>query len=174
MIHEEEMFADIEKVERLERRVERLEALLSTPGRKKPQLPSPEEETILKAVAGSRSLQDAASELSISVTNLKRSLADVPHLHGEKWSIAAQRRLDKEDDVLVDTYNYEKIEAKDIGKIIRLLRHEGATFQELLEKLKVPRAVFSRWLWKNGYSTKGEFIGYPTWEIINEPMELTE
>lgn len=121
-------------------------------------------ETVVKAVLGYSNLKDAAEALNIKESALKKVLeaSGIPHLMYEPWARAVARSV--EGTPVVDDYTYPDTVVENFEKILKYIPKEG--IKELAAKIGVPIKVLSRYLWRQGYNTKAEFVGKPAFEIL--------
>lgn len=124
------------------------------------------DETVVKAILEHSSLKAAAEELNTSESSLKKALdnSGIPHMVYEPWKTAVKRSIDGTP--VIDDYTYPEVIGKNFEKILRRLPGEGG--KEVAAALGVPAKVLARYLWRHGYSMKGDNIGKPPFKIIGD------
>ena len=123
-------------------------------------------ESTVKAILEHTSLKTAAESLKIKESELKKQLeaSGIPHMVYEPWKTAVKRSIDGTP--VIDDYTYPEVIGKNFEKILRRLPGEGG--KEVAAALGVPAKVLARYLWRHGYSMKGDNIGKPPFEIIGD------
>ena len=99
---------------------------------------------IVDAVLSHPGVAGAAASIGMPETELKKALAEsgIPHLYGEKWSVALKRAISGEEVVDNFTYPEDWFEKKD-----RIKAHaEKYKISETAKKLDAPTMVVGRFI----------------------------
>jgi hypothetical protein len=121
-------------------------------------------ESTVKAILEHTSLKTAAESLKIKESELKKQLeaSGIPHMVYEPWAKAIKRSI--EGTPVVDDYEYPEVLDRNFELILKKLPHDG--IKEVAAALGVPLKTLARYLWKAGYGSKGQNIGKPSFEIV--------